>query len=75
VVAGEWLLVVLREPVLLAGLVNLLAKIGGTRRSISTRSLEHGRKVSVAVVKSVLVLRLFDRCRSARTERRVVLSR
>lgn len=54
-VVGEQLLVVLREPVLLAGLVHLLSKVGGARRSFGACSLEHGREIAIAVVKRVLV--------------------
>jgi hypothetical protein len=75
VVVREWLLVVLREAVLVSGLIDLLAEVGRTRRSLVARGLEHGREIAIAIVKSVLVLRLFDRCGSARAKRRVVLSR
>jgi hypothetical protein len=74
-VVGEWLLVVLRKTVLVTGLIDLLTEIGGTRRGLVARSLEHGREIAIAIVKSVLVLRLFDRSGSARAKRRVVLTR
>jgi hypothetical protein len=74
-VVGERLLVVLRKTVLVTGLIDLLTEIGRTRRGLVARGLEHGREIAIAIVKSVLVLRLFDRSGSARAKRRVVLTR
>lgn len=55
-------------------MVHLLTQIRRAWRSFTARSLEHRGEIAVAIMKSILVLRLFGRCWSCWAKGRALLN-